>query len=130
MLLGPLVSAGQYQKVLGMIEQGTREATLISGGKRPAHLSHGYFLEPTIFDEPADNASIWREEVFGPVLCVKRFKTEADALRMANDSRFGLAAAVMSADLDRAARWPTPCAPASSGSTARNPPSPRRPGAG
>ncbi|BCD86584.1 betaine-aldehyde dehydrogenase [Pseudomonas solani] len=103
-LLGPLVSAGQYQKVMGMIEQGTREATLISGGKRPAHLSHGYFLEPTIFDEPADNASIWRDEIFGPVLCVKRFKTEADALRLANDSRFGLAAAVMSADLDRAAR--------------------------
>ncbi|MEK1905440.1 MAG: aldehyde dehydrogenase family protein [Pseudomonas sp.] len=103
-LLGPLVSAGQYQKVMGMIEQGRQEARLLTGGKRPAHLPQGYFLEPTIFSEPTDSASIWRDEIFGPVLCVKRFKSEAEALKLANDSRFGLAAAVMSADLERAAR--------------------------
>ncbi|MFG0381381.1 aldehyde dehydrogenase family protein [Pseudomonas sp. zbq_18] len=103
-LLGPLVSAGQYQKVMGMIEQGCQEARLLTGGKRPAHLEQGFFVEPTIFAEPAEQARIWTEEVFGPVLCVKRFKSEAEALRLANDSRFGLAAAVMSADLERAAR--------------------------
>lgn len=103
-LLGPLVSAGQYQKVMGMIEQGCQEARLLTGGRRPAHLDQGFFVEPTIFAEPADQARIWTEEVFGPVLCVKRFKSEGEALRLANDSRFGLAAAVMSADLERATR--------------------------
>ncbi|MGH8435444.1 MAG: aldehyde dehydrogenase family protein, partial [Pseudomonas sp.] len=71
---------------------------------RPAHLPSGYFIEPTIFDEPAENSSIWREEVFGPLLCIKRFEREEDAVRMANASRFGLAGAVMSSDLQRAAR--------------------------
>ncbi|WP_374439238.1 aldehyde dehydrogenase family protein [Pseudomonas panipatensis] len=104
-LLGPLVSQGQYDKVLGFIDQGRAcGARLLSGGRRPAGLDEGWFVEPTIFDEPAENAIIWREEIFGPVLCVKRFKTEAEALRLANDSRFGLAGAVMSADLQRAAR--------------------------
>lgn len=102
--LGPLVSAGQYRKVMSMIEQGAREATLITGGKRPGHLPEGYFLEPTIFTEPAIDSSIWCEEIFGPVLCIRSFKTEAEAMQQANDSRFGLAAAVMSADLERSAR--------------------------
>ncbi|KAF1053264.1 MAG: Betaine aldehyde dehydrogenase [Stenotrophomonas maltophilia] len=104
-LLGPLVSQGQLDKVLGFIAQGRAcGARLLTGGERPAHLPEGYFVQPAIFDEPAENAIIWREEIFGPVLCVKRFKTEADALRLANDSRFGLAGAVMSADPQRAAR--------------------------
>lgn len=102
--LGPLVSAGQYRKVMAMIEQGTRDARLLSGGKRPGHLPAGFFVEPTIFAEPATDSSLWRDEIFGPVLCLKRFKTEAEALQLANDSRFGLAAAVMSADLERSAR--------------------------
>lgn len=104
-LLGPLVSQGQYDKVLGFIEQGKAcGARLLTGGRRPAGLHEGWFVEPTIFDEPAENAIVWREEIFGPLLCVKRFRTEAEALRMANDSRFGLAGAVMSADPERAAR--------------------------
>ncbi|NBF01737.1 aldehyde dehydrogenase family protein [Pseudomonas sp. Fl5BN2] len=102
--LGPLVSAGQHRKVLSMIEQGKQQATLLTGGKRPGHLPEGYFLEPTIFAEPATDSRLWREEIFGPVLCIRRFKTEAEALQQANDSRFGLAAAVMSADLERSAR--------------------------
>lgn len=104
-LLGPLVSRSQYEKVMGFVQRGqSGEARLLTGGRRPAHLNEGYFLEPTIFDEPSEDSTLWREEIFGPVLCVKRFRTEAEALAMANDSRFGLAAAVMSADGDRAAR--------------------------
>lgn len=104
-LLGPLVSQGQHEKVLGFVDQGLASgARLLTGGRRPAHLERGYFIEPAIFDEPALNSILWREEVFGPVLCVKRFKTEEQALQMANASRFGLAAAVMSADLQRTAR--------------------------
>ncbi|MFZ5958078.1 aldehyde dehydrogenase family protein [Pseudomonas knackmussii] len=104
-LLGPLVSQGQFDKVLGFVEQGKAcGAKLLTGGRRPAGLNEGWFVEPAIFDEPAENAIVWREEIFGPVLCVKRFKTEAEALRLANDSRFGLAGAVMSGDPQRAAR--------------------------
>ena len=104
-LLGPLVSQGQHEKVLGFVDKGRAGgARLLTGGKRPAALEQGWFMEPAIFDEPAEDALIWREEIFGPVLCVKRFKTEADALRLANDSRFGLAGAVMSGDPQRAAR--------------------------
>ncbi|MFY1665438.1 aldehyde dehydrogenase family protein [Pseudomonas sp. Pseu.R1] len=104
-LLGPLVSRGQYEKVLGFVDQGKASgAKLLTGGKRPAHLERGYFMEPAIFDEPAHNSIVWREEIFGPVLCVKRFKDEAQAVQMANASRFGLAAAVMSADPQRATR--------------------------
>jgi len=104
-LLGPLVSKSQYEKVLGFIDQGQASgAKLLTGGKRPAHLTQGYFLEPAIFDEPAENSIVWREEIFGPVLCIKRFKDEQQALQMANASRFGLAAAVMTADPQRATR--------------------------
>jgi len=104
-LLGPLVSKGQLEKVIGFVDQAKASgAKLLTGGKRPAHLDRGYFIEPTIFDEPAENSIIWREEVFGPLLCVKRFNTEEDAIRMANASRFGLAGAVMSADPQRATR--------------------------
>ena len=104
-LLGPLVSAGQYEKVLGCIAQAQAQgARLLTGGLRPAHLPKGYFLTPAIFDEPPTDSALWREEVFGPVLAVKRFKTEEQAVAMANASRFGLAGAVMSADPQRATR--------------------------
>jgi betaine-aldehyde dehydrogenase len=104
-LLGPLVSRGQYDKVLAAIERGRKEgATVAGGGKRPAGLDTGYFLEPTILTDMAEDSFVWREEIFGPVVCVKPFSTEADAVRMANDSRFGLAAAVMSKDKARCER--------------------------
>jgi betaine-aldehyde dehydrogenase len=104
-LLGPLVSQSQYDKVLGFIDQGLASgARLLTGGRRPARLAQGYFIEPAIFDEPGHSSILWREEVFGPVLCIKRFKTEEQAVQMANASRFGLAAAVMSADLHRTTR--------------------------
>ncbi|MDH4567101.1 aldehyde dehydrogenase family protein [Pseudomonas sp. BN414] len=104
-LLGPLVSGGQHEKVLQAIARGRQEgALLVSGGSRPAYLERGWFVEPTIFADTPLDSSLWCEEIFGPVLAVRRFSDEAEALRLANASRFGLAAAVMSADLDRCER--------------------------
>lgn len=104
-LLGPLVSASQHAKMTQYIAGGRRSgATVLCGGHRPQHLNRGYFVEPTIFADVPDDAPIWREEIFGPVLCVRRFETEAEAVRLSNETQFGLAAAVMSGDLDRCAR--------------------------
>jgi len=104
-LLGPLVNASQYEKVKDAIARGVAEgASIATGGCRPAGLDKGYFLEPTVFTDMQESSWIWREEIFGPVVCVKPFRTEAEAVRMANDSRFGLAAAVMSRDEERCER--------------------------
>lgn len=102
--LGPLVSRAQYDNVKGYIEIGKREARLACGGGSPAGRNSGYFVEPTIFTVVPADARIWNEEIFGPVLSVATFDNEATALSLANTSQFGLAAAVMTADLDRAAR--------------------------
>lgn len=102
--LGPLVSQKQQEKVLGFIERGKRDARLLVGGSRPAGFEKGYFIEPTIFVDIPSSAEIWREEIFGPVLCIQTFSDEAQALYEANSSRFGLAAAVMSSDLERCER--------------------------
>ncbi|MFN3625377.1 MAG: aldehyde dehydrogenase family protein [Hyphomicrobium sp.] len=103
-LLGPLVSRQQYDKVLGYMEIGKREARLVCGGGRPTGFNAGYFVEPTIFADVSPEARIWKEEIFGPVLSVATFSTEDEAVRLANDSEFGLAAAVMSRDIERAER--------------------------
>lgn len=104
-LLGPLVSAEQYARVTAFIDAGRDSgANLLTGGARPAHLDRGYFLQPTIIKDVDVNSTIWREEIFGPVLCVKTFSTEEDAIALANDSEFGLAAAVMSRDKERLMR--------------------------
>ena len=96
-LLGPLVSEAQHEKVMGMIEAGIASgATLLTGGGRPQHLNRGYFIAPTIFIDPPEDAPIWREEIFGPVLCARTFRDEREAVARANDSPFGLAAAIMS----------------------------------
>lgn len=101
-LLGPLVSCSQHQKVRATIEQARCDgATVVSGGKRPDGFEKGYFLEPTILADVPLNSSAWTEEIFGPVVCIRPFSTEDEAIALANDSRFGLAAAVMSADTDR-----------------------------
>lgn len=103
--LGPLVSAAQYQKVMNFIEQGRQaNISLLCGGKRPIDQPYGYFIEPTIFDDPPLSHPLWQEEIFGPVLVVKRFKTEAQALQLANQSQYGLAGAVMSTDQVKAQR--------------------------
>jgi len=104
-LLGPLVNKTQYGKVREAIVRGREEgAKLVYGGERPAGFDKGYYLQPTIFADVPEDSWIWNEEIFGPVVCIRPFDSEADALRSANDSRFGLAAAVMSKDLPRAER--------------------------
>ena len=104
-LLGPLVNAAQYEKVQAAIARGIEQgATLLCGGKRPNGHDKGYFLQPTIFTDVSEESDIWREEIFGPVVCVRAFDDEAEAVASANRSRFGLAAAVMSPDLARAER--------------------------
>ncbi|WP_089166319.1 aldehyde dehydrogenase family protein [Caballeronia sordidicola] len=104
-MLGPLVSRGQYEKVLEAVARGKEEgARLVTGGNRPANLNKGYFMEPVVFADVPEDSWIWREEIFGPVVCIRPFDDEADAVRSANDSRFGLAAAVMSGDLERCER--------------------------
>ena len=104
-LLGPLVNSDQYKKVLAAIERGVSDgATIATGGQRPPGLDVGYYLEPTILTDIDENSWVWNEEIFGPVVCIKPFQSESEAIRLANDSHFGLAAAVMSKDEDRCDR--------------------------
>ncbi|WP_137823735.1 aldehyde dehydrogenase family protein [Pseudomonas sp. D(2018)] len=102
--MGPLVSARQHRKFMTVIQHSQRAAKLLIGGRRPAHLPVGHFVEPTIFDEPDIRHEIWREGISGPVFCVKRFKTEAEALALINHGSHDLATAVFSVDLERATR--------------------------
>ncbi|PNY07098.1 betaine aldehyde dehydrogenase chloroplastic-like, partial [Trifolium pratense] len=103
--LGPVVSEGQYDKILKFISNAKSEgATILTGGSRPEHLKKGFFVEPTIITDVTTSMQIWREEVFGPVLCVKTFSTEEEAIDLANDTIYGLGAAVISNDLERCER--------------------------
>lgn len=101
--MGPLVSAGQHRKFMAVVQHSQRATKLLIGGRRPAHLTVGHFVEPTIFDEPDVRHEIWREDVLGPVICVKRFTTEAEALALLNDGH-DRATSVFSADPERATR--------------------------
>jgi betaine-aldehyde dehydrogenase len=103
--MGALVNQAQYQRVLGHIDRGlSAGARLLCGGNRPADLPRGYFLQPTVFtDVPLDSA-LWCEEIFGPVLCVRSFTTEALAIALANDTPFGLVASVVTSDAAAADR--------------------------
>ncbi len=104
-LLGPLVSKGQHNKVLAAIARGKADgATVATGGGVPAGLETGFYVQPTIFTDVNRDSWIWNEEIFGPVVCVKTFETEEEALDLANDSLFGLAAAVTTQDDARAER--------------------------
>ncbi|MGZ2409972.1 betaine-aldehyde dehydrogenase [Rhizobium ruizarguesonis] len=104
-LLGPLVSKRQYDQVVAAIE-GARKAgaTVACGGTRPEGFDRGFYLRPTVLADVPLDSDAWKEEIFGPVVCVRSFKTEEEAVELANDSRFGLAAAVMSKDDTRAER--------------------------
>ena len=103
--MGALVNQAQYQRVLGHIDRGlSAGAKLVCGGNRPADLPRGYFLQPTVFiDVPLDSA-LWCEEIFGPVLCVRSFSSEAEAIALANDSQFGLVASVVTRNAETANR--------------------------
>lgn len=102
-IMGPLISLKQQQRVLEYIEIGKREgARVLFGGGIPDGLSDGFYIEPTVFTDVTNDMRIVREEIFGPVLCLLTFTDDADAIRIANDSPYGLSAAVSSADPERA----------------------------
>jgi aldehyde dehydrogenase (NAD+) len=101
-LMGPVVSQRQQERVLSYIEKGKTEgARLLVGGGVPDHLPDGYFVEPTLFADVDPGATIAQEEIFGPVLCVIPFEDDDDAVRIANDSIYGLSGAVSSASVER-----------------------------
>lgn len=104
--LGPVVNARQYQHIQGLIESGVEEgATLVAGGPgRPAGLQQGYFVRPTVFADVLPTMRIAREEIFGPVLSIIGFSDEEEAIRIANDSIYGLAGYVQTADKEKARR--------------------------
>jgi betaine-aldehyde dehydrogenase len=104
--MGPVVSREQMERVMRYQEIGKKEAKVASGGGRPkdAALQKGYYVEPTIFYDVDNSARIAREEIFGPVMSVIPFDSEADALRIANDTPYGLAAAVWSRDIFKCLR--------------------------
>ena len=108
--LGPLITARQRDKVLGMIQRAidSGDATSLTGDGRcdalPAELAGGNFVKPVIFTDVSDSAEVWREEIFGPVLCVREFSSDEEAISIANDSKYGLAGAVLGNDGARCMR--------------------------
>lgn len=103
--MGALINRTQYQRVLGHIQRGVTDgARLLCGGERPADLPKGFFIRPTVFTDVPLNSALWNEEIFGPVLCVRRVTSQAEAIALANDSDFGLVASVVSASHETAER--------------------------
>ncbi|MEP9373498.1 aldehyde dehydrogenase family protein [Mesorhizobium sp. KR1-2] len=104
--IGPMVSLKQWERVQSYIRLGLEEgATLLTGGEgRPDHLDRGWFVRPTIFTGVTNDMRIAREEIFGPVLCVIPYRDEAEAIAIANDTDYGLAAYVQSSDPESARR--------------------------
>lgn len=116
--MGPIVSEAHMNKILSYIQIGKEEgAKLIVGGNRIKEegMDKGYFVEPTIFVDTTPDMRIVQEEIFGPVLVVQKFKDEAEALRLANDTKYGLAGAVFTNDISKAYRVIKKCVPASRG---------------
>ena len=103
--MGALINRAQYQRVMGHIQRGIEDgARLLCGGERPADLARGYFIRPTVFTAVPLDSALWNEEIFGPVLCVRSFATEDEAIALANDSDFGLVASVVGTDVESAER--------------------------
>ena len=103
MYMGPLISARQRERVQGHIDRAVSEgATVVTGGKPPAYLDRGFFFEPTLIVGADENSAIAQEEVFGPVMVLLPHDGDADAVRIANNSVFGLSGVVHSSDRDRA----------------------------
>ncbi|ODQ80564.1 hypothetical protein BABINDRAFT_34633 [Babjeviella inositovora NRRL Y-12698] len=105
-VVGPQISQPQYEKILSYIEIGKKEgAKLLSGGKTPASLTKGYFIEPTIFADISPDMRIANEEIFGPVVACGRFKTYEEGLKYANQTQYGLGSAVFTQDIAKAHRF-------------------------
>lgn len=104
--IGPVVSEAQWSKIQSLIETGIQEgAKLVAGGPgRPDGLERGYYVKPTVFTHVSNDMTIAQEEIFGPVLVIIGYQDEEDAIRIANDTRYGLSGYVSSADLERARR--------------------------
>jgi len=106
--MGPVVSKGQYDKVWTYIDNAKSQGVELAYGGDRALVAHcpagGMYIPPTLFVNVSTSNTIWREEIFGPVLCLNTFETEAEAMALAHDTEFGLAAAVLSADPARCAR--------------------------
>jgi acyl-CoA reductase-like NAD-dependent aldehyde dehydrogenase len=97
--LGPLAMKRQLDRVEMYIEEGRKSgADLVTGGQRPAHMNKGYFIEPTLFANVDNRSRIAQEEIFGPVLCLIPAEDEEDAVRLANESSFGLNGSVLTTD--------------------------------
>jgi 5-carboxymethyl-2-hydroxymuconic-semialdehyde dehydrogenase len=103
--VGALIHRDHYARVMSYVQAGVEEgARLVAGGHRPADLPAGNYLAPTVFADVRPEMRVFREEIFGPVVCVTPFDTEADAIRLANDTRYGLAAYIWTRDLRRGHR--------------------------
>ena len=103
--MGPLTTKAQYNKVLGYISKGkVLGHRLIMGGGKPIGVARGWFIEPTIFVDVPSSSPLWREEIFGPVLCVQTFERDDEAIALANDCDFGLVATIVSRDSNRCER--------------------------
>jgi aldehyde dehydrogenase (NAD+) len=104
-IMGPVISKRQMDRVLSYVEIGKEEgATLIAGGKARPDKGGGYFVEPTCFGDVTNDMRIAQEEIFGPVLVVIPFEDDDDAIRIANESAYGLSGGVSSGDLERSMR--------------------------
>jgi aldehyde dehydrogenase (NAD+) len=100
--LGPVAMKRQLERVEGYIEEGRKTSDLVTGGRRPAHMNTGFFIEPTLFANVDNKSRIAQEEIFGPVLCLIPADDEADAIRIANESNYGLNGSVITQDVDAA----------------------------